>query len=110
LQSYFFSALGAAIALAGGDKLAGQRGYRDMFHGLGWSEASMRTAATAELVGGLLMLLPSTRRLGGAVVAVTSATVLATEIGQGETKLALPRSLVLLLGLVAVADQARQRA
>ena len=110
MKSYFFAALGAAIALAGGDKLIGMRGYKDMFRGLGWSDSNMRAAAAAEVAGGLLMMPQATRALGGAVVAATSATVLATEVSHGDTKLALPRSLVMLFALIAAADRMVQRA
>ena len=101
MLSYFFPALGAAVALAGGDKLVDVRGYQGMFQHLGWSRANMQTAALAECAGGLLMVPRGTRQLGGALVAAASAVVLASEIDHGDTKLALPRSLILLLALTA---------
>ena len=110
MKSTFYPALGAAVALAGGDKLAGIRGYKDMFHGLGWSDSDMRAAAAAELAGGLLMIPRATRALGGAIVAAASAAVLSAELSHGDTKLALPRSLILLSALIAVADRTLQRA
>jgi hypothetical protein len=94
--------VGAAIAVAGGDKLAGQRGYERMFQHLGWSESAMRNAALAETAGGALMMPASTRRLGGALVAGVSAAVILSEIRSGEPKLAVPRGLVLLAGLWAL--------
>lgn len=105
-MSYFFPAMGAAVALAGGDKLAGVRGYRGMFLHLGWSRETMRATAAAEVAGGLLMVSPATRRLGGALVAAASAAVLASELDQGDTKLAIPRAVVLMIGLVAAAGGA----
>jgi hypothetical protein len=93
---------GGAIAVAGVDKLTGARGYRRMFAHLGWSESQMQAAAVAETVGGLLMVPPATRRLGGALVAGVSSLVLLSELSEGEVKLAAPRSLVLLAGLAAL--------
>ena len=43
---------GAAIAVAGADKLVGNRGYASMFRHLGWSDDAMRAAADA--IGALL--------------------------------------------------------
>lgn len=94
--------LGAAIALAGGDKLYGNRGYKGMFRHLGWSQTEMEAAAAAEVVGGLMMVPRSTRRLGGALVAATSAAVLLSEVRHGDDRLAAARGAVLLAGLLAV--------
>lgn len=101
-MSILYPALGAAIALAGGDKLAGDGAYRRMFRGLGWSQADMRRLALVEVVGGALMVPRLTRRLGGAVVVAASAAVLNSELADGESKLAGPRALVLLAGLSAL--------
>jgi hypothetical protein len=51
-----FPIFGAAVALAGGDKLAGDRAYAGMFRHLGWSRGDMRAIAATELAGGLLMV------------------------------------------------------
>jgi len=102
-MSYLFPALGAAMTLAGGDKLAGMRAYDGMFRHLGWSHRDMRVAAAAEMAGGLMMMPRSTRRIGGALVAATSAVVLASEIRHGDAKLAMPRGLVLLAAIAALA-------
>ena len=101
-MSIIYPALGAAIAVAGGDKLSGDGSYRRMFRGLGWSQSDMRLVALVEVVGGALMIPRVTRRLGGAVVAAASATVLNSELRDGETQLAGPRALVLLAGLSAM--------
>ncbi len=93
---------GGAIAIAGGDKLVGQRGYERMFQHLGWSDSEMHNAALAETIGGAMMIPSATRRLGGAIVAGVSVAVIASEIRVGEPKLALPRGLVLLAGLWAL--------
>ena len=105
MLSYFFPIVGAAVAIAGGDKLDGSGGYERMFQHLGWSPASKQSAALAEVVGGLLMMPRLTRRIGGVVLAATSAAVLASEINRGETKLAVPRSVVLLLALTAASKR-----
>ena len=99
---YLMPLLGAAIALAGGDKLAKDRGYTRMFHHLGWSDGAMRAAAGAETVGGVLMVPAATRRLGGGMVVAVSALVLASELRHGDARLAAPRALVLLAGLAAL--------
>lgn len=101
-MSYLYPALGAAIATAGGDKIAGNRGYRRMFRHLGLSKDEMKAAAIAEILGGLLMAPRTTRRLGGALVTATSATLLAQELRHGDEKLAMARGVVLLAGLAAL--------
>ncbi len=101
-MSYLFPALGAAVAIAGGDKLAGNRSYRTMFRHLGWSRDDMRAAALAEIAGGLLMAPRATRRVGGAILSAASATVMLSELRHGDEKLAAARGLVLLAGLAAL--------
>jgi hypothetical protein len=93
---------GAAVALAGADKLVGNRSYAGLFRHLGWSEGEMQAAATAELVGGLLMVPRSTRRIGGAMVAAASAMILASEMKHGDGKLAASRAMVLFAGAAAM--------
>ena len=107
-MSYVFPIAGAAVALAGGDKLAGQRGYDRMFRHLGWSRTAVLVAASAEAAGGLLMIAPGTRRLGGAVVAGVSALLLGSEVRHGDPKLAVPRGMVLLAGLLALLTPERR--
>ncbi len=93
---------GAAIALAGADKLVGNRDYASLFRHLDWSEQEMQAAATAELAGGLLMVPRGTRRIGGAIVAVVSALVLSSELSKGDRKMAASRAAVLATGLLAL--------
>ncbi len=93
---------GAAIALAGADKLVGNRDYATLFAHLDWSEQEMQAAATAEVAGGLLMMPRGTRRVGGAIVAAISAFVLASEMNRGNSKLAASRAAVLGVGLLAL--------
>lgn len=99
---YLMPALGAAIALAGGDKLAGNRGYARLFRHLGWSDDTRRLVAGMEVVGGVLMMPAATRRVGGVLVASASAVMLASEVQHGDARLAAPRGLVLLAGLAAL--------
>ena len=101
-MSIAYLTLGSAIAVAGGDKLAGEGSYKRMFHGLGWSQSDMRLVALAEVVGGALMIPRATRRLGGALVTAVSAAVLNSEFRDSDTRLAGARALVLLIGLGAM--------
>ena len=101
-MSILYPALGAAIAVAGGDKLAGEGSYRRMFKAMGWSRAQMRRVAAVEVLGGLLMTPRLTRRLGGAMVAGASAVVLQSELRRGDPKLGAARALVLVAGLCAL--------
>ena len=72
IGSSFFTVLGAAFAVAGADKIIGNRGYARMFDHLGWSRGGLRAVALAEMAGGALLAAGSTRRLGGAIaVALT---------------------------------------
>jgi hypothetical protein len=73
-----------------------------MFRHLGLSRDEMKAAALAELAGGLLMTTRATRRLGGALVTATSATLLISELRHGDENLAVARGLVLLTGLAAL--------
>ena len=91
---------GAAVAIAGADKLVG-RGYDGMFRHLGWSEEQVRAAAITEAAGGLLMMRRATRRIGGAMVAAVSTIVLLNELDRGDGRLAASRALVLASGLAA---------
>jgi hypothetical protein len=97
-----YPAIGAAIALAGGDKLAGLRGYDRMFRNLGWTREAVQAEAAAETAGGLLMMVPQTRRLGGLMVTAASAALLLSETRHREAKLALPRALMLAAGVMAL--------
>ena len=108
VRSVWFAALGGAVAIAGADKITGDRGYMRMFRHLGWSRGSMRAVAGAEIASGALVALPATRAIGGVVLAATSAAVLASELRHGNGKLAAPRAAVLLAALSAVALGSRR--
>jgi len=102
ISSYVFPGLGAAFAVAGADKIIGNRGYARMFDHLGWSPLGLRTVAVAEMAGGALLASSSTRRLGGAILAATSAAVLASEVRHRDGVLAGPRAMLLLAALAAI--------
>jgi uncharacterized membrane protein YphA (DoxX/SURF4 family) len=104
-MAYFFPALGAAVALAGTDKLVGVRGYNRMFSHLGWSRDAVTMAAAAEVVGGLLMIPSATRRIGAAIIAAASAAVLASEVTRHDSNLAVPRGVVLLAALAGTSPR-----
>lgn len=97
-----YALLGAAFAVAGADKLAGNEDYEEMFEDLGWSPKGMGAIAAAEVAGGLLLGLRRTRRVGAAMLAATSAAVLASELQYGRTKLAGPRGFLLAAAVVAL--------
>lgn len=101
-MSLIYPVLGAAFAVAGADKLSGDKGYESMFRHLGWSREGMQAVAAAEMTGGVLLGFRSTRRLGAGVLAATSMAVLASELRRGEAKLAGPRSFLLLASLAAL--------
>ncbi len=94
--------IGASIVVAGADKLIGDRAYKTMFSDLGWSQDQMRRVGGAEVLGGLLMMVRPTRRLGAAIVIAASATVLAAELQHRDMKLAAPRGGVILAALGAL--------
>lgn len=101
MLNILYPLLGAAIATAGGDKLSGDKAYRSMFRHLGWTRSDMDALALAELAGGVLMVPRSTRRLGGALAALASTVILASEVRHSAARLALPRGLVLFAALSA---------
>lgn len=97
-----YALLGAAFAVAGADKLVGNEDYEEMFEDLGWSPEGMKAVAAAEIAGGLLLGFRSTRRVGAAVLAGTSAAVLTSELKHERTTLAGPRGLLLAASLMAL--------
>jgi len=75
-----YALLGAAFAVAGVDKLAGDNRYEEMFDDLGWTRQGMGAVTMAEVTGGVLLGLRRTRRVGAALLAGSSAAVLASEL------------------------------
>ncbi len=97
-----YALLGAAFAVAGGDKLSGNQDYEEMFEDLGWSRGGMSAVAAAEVAGGLMLGWRRTRRVGAVLLAGTSAAVLASELQHNRSKLAGPRGLLLAAALLAL--------
>lgn len=91
--------LGMGFAAAGSGKLGDQRGYRRLFRRWGWSEREMRLVGVAEIAGGLLVANPPTRKLGGAILALTSGTVLSAELRHSDGEMAAARAALLLAAL-----------
>lgn len=100
-HSFWYPLLGLSFAVAGADKLMGQRGYRQMFRGWGWSRESRRVLGAGEFAGGVLVSSETARPLGGLILAVSSASVLTSELRRGESSRALPRGALLLAALLA---------
>ena len=101
-RSYLFPLLGLSFIVAGADKLLGNQSYERLFKHLDFSEDEMRLVATGEVAGGVLVALPPTRRLGGAVLAATSAVVLTRELQRQDSRLALPRFGLMVAALAAL--------
>ncbi len=102
-SNLWFPLLGLGFAVAGIDKLFRTRGYRRAFRRLGWSEEQMRAIGAAEIAGGVMVATPSTRLIGGAVLAITSAAVLTSELNARDEQLAMPRLALLGAALTAFA-------
>ncbi|MBV9734283.1 MAG: DoxX family protein [Acidisphaera sp.] len=109
IASRWFALLGLGFVVAGGDKLLGLRGYEGLFRRLGWSDDVMRLIGAAELTGGALVGTDSARRLGGTILVLSSAAMLAAELRQDEGEIALPRLGLLLASLTALCPCWRRR-
>lgn len=99
-ESRWFPLLGLGFAIAGADKLLGQRGYRRLFRRWGWRGTGRKIVGAAEFAGGVMVASRLLRHRGGLLLSATSAAVLAKEMGRQETGLAMPR-LLMLLGAVS---------
>lgn len=104
----FFTLLALGFAAAGSNKLGDQRGYRQLFHRWGWSTREMRLVGLAEILGGLFVALPRTRKIGAAILAATSGTVLSAELRRGDGELATARGALLLAALAGFLPSARR--
>jgi len=99
--------VGLGMAVAGADKLAGDRAYLRLFKSWGWSRQEMRASGAVELAGGLLMANPGTRRLGGAIMVGSSAALLAAELRHRDDAMAVARIGVLATALIAFLGSSR---
>ena len=107
-SSLWFPLLGLAFAVAGADKLFGERGYLRAYRRLGWTEKQMRAVGGAELAGGVLVATEATRKIGGAVLVLTSVKVLLSELERHDDNLALARIGVLAAALTAFFPSGRR--
>ena len=97
------SAVGATMVGGGVAKLARPPAYEKMVEALGWTEQERQGLGVAELVGGVLMLLGPTRRLGAGVVLAASGAALTFELRAGQTRLAGARAAIILGALAGAA-------
>src|SRR6185312_2692228 len=100
-RAFWFPLLGLGFAVAGADKLLGQKGYRRLFRAWGWSVESMRLIGAAEFAGGVLVASPIARRLGGLLLTAASTAVLTAELERREDDRAVPRLALLFAAAVA---------
>ena len=101
-RAIWYPVLGLAFAVAGAGKLMRDPGYEKIFRRFGWTRGQQQAAAGAEVLGGLLLALPKTRRLGALMLTGESAAVLAAEIRTEKAELAAPRALLLSSVIKAV--------
>ena len=102
-----YTLLGLGFAAAGAGKLADQHGYRQLFRRWGWSTREMQLVGLAEIAGGFLVAQPSTRKLGGALLAATSGTVLNAEMRHSDGDLGTARAALLIAALTALLPTAK---
>lgn len=100
-SSLWFPLLGLGFAVTGIDKLFGMARYRRAYKRLGWTDRQMRAVGAAEVAGAALVACPSSRMVGGAVLALASLKVLASELEQRDESLAVPRLALLVAALTA---------
>lgn len=101
-MSCLVTLVGLGMAVAGADKLAGDRAYEKLYRHWGWTRGQMQLAGLAEFLGGELMAFGRTRRLGGALMTGASVTQLTAELAHGDGGLALARTGVLACGVTAL--------
>ncbi len=106
-RGYWFGLLGLAFAVAGADKLLAVGSYQRLPHELGWPMGAMQAVAAGEVAGGALLASGRARPLGGAVLALCSAAMLAGELNRRRGSLALPRLGLLLAALTAFVPERR---
>ena len=94
---------GAAMVAGGAAKLLRVPAYEELVKSLDWTDEERQRIGTAELIGGVLMLLSPTRRLGAGVVLAASGVALSTELKSGETQLAAARAGIMVAALLVAA-------
>ena len=94
------AAVGATMAAAGLAKLLRISAYEDLVADLDWTDEERQAIGISELVGGLLMLAGSTRRLGVGVVLAASGAALSVELRSKQAQLSTPRAGIMLATLL----------
>ena len=94
------AAIGSTMAAAGLAKLLRVPAYEDLVQDLDWSDEERQAIGVSELIGGLLMLVAPTRRLGVGVVLSASGAALSVELRSGQTQLSTPRAGIMLATLL----------
>ena len=94
------TAIGVTIATAGLAKLLRLPAYEELVEGLDWTDEERQAIGVGELVGGLMMLLGPTRRLGTGVVLAVSGAALSAELRSEQANLAAPRAGLMLAALL----------
>lgn len=108
IRRFLTPLVGLGMAVAGLDKVAGDRTYERLFRHWGWTREQMRMSGAVELAGGLLMANRGTRRLGGAVMVGSSAALLATELRHRDDGMAAARIGVMVVALIAFLGSSRR--
>ena len=95
------SAAVATTMIAGGvAKLNRFPAYERLVDGLDWTDVERQRIGLAEAVGGLLMLLRPTRRLGAGVVLAASGAALAAQLRSRQEQLGAARAGVMAAALL----------
>lgn len=102
-MTFIARAVGLTMLAAGLAKLARPPSYEALVKDLDWSAEERQGIAAAELVGGLLLLLGPTRRIGAGVTLAASGAALAVELRSGAAELAAPRAGLMLGALLVTA-------
>ncbi len=91
--------VGGAFSLMGLLKLAGAPWERRWFRAWGLGDEARRGFGAVETAGALLLVPPSTRRLGALTLAASSVRTVDLEADQGQQALAVIRFSLLVLAL-----------
>ncbi len=94
------AAVGATMATAGLAKLLRLPAYEKLVQGLHWSDGERQAIGVSELVGGLMMLVGPTRRLGAGIVLAASGAALSVELRSKQPQLSTPRAGLMLAALL----------
>ena len=94
--------LGLLFIMQGVMKLSGMPAWIDRFRGYGYPDNFVFVVGAAELLGGVILLVPRVARFGGALLGVVMLGAAATHAAQGEISNAIfTFILAVVLGLIA---------